>query len=301
MFIMADNDTSNISTPCSTVNTTKRERDFIIPCYQAYHYTLFAITLATFIYGVTSWCLIRKFRNFNNYVYLSATIVNIMRLALVSHVLTYCGERLSVVQLVNGYFFVFIFQSTVYNYWLVVMCYVYYVKLVKVFNGDIKRKYLKSTVFAWGMPIVVILICRLILVLIELIAVESDIRLMFLYVCVLLTCNLIPVVFNLIVFLKLLYSLFFSCKDVNVIAVSKTERRKERWRRLCLATSLFLLSNLFVLTYIIWDLLELSVVVRTVSFNVQILVITIFIPVVKGNRELWYEYYKNRLRRNTSL
>lgn len=39
---------------------------------------IYALTIAAFIYGVTSWCLIKKFRNYRNFVFLNAILPNLL-------------------------------------------------------------------------------------------------------------------------------------------------------------------------------------------------------------------------------
>ena len=253
----------------------------------------------TFIYGVTSWCFIRKFRNFNNYVYLSATIVNILRLVIMTIIFNNCGKIVSNVEFVNVYFYIFMFLSTVYHYWLVVLCYGVY---VKVFHRDLSRKYLKSSIFAWGFPLVVWLICGLIFIII-LSSIGNDdahlFRRTYIFVCVIVTCNGIPSVFNLVVFIKFSYSLFFS-KQTNASTASKKDRCKEKWRRLYIVIFMYFLSNMFILYFHIWKVFDISFLIRIVTTHLQILPVTLFIPLVNSNRNVWNKYFNNRLARNMS-
>ena len=270
-----------------------------VPCYTILHYSLFSMTLVTFIYGVISWCLIKKFRNFNNYVYLSATIVNIMRLIVISIIFLNCDEIVVKIPYIEVYFYIFMFLSTVYHYWLVVMCYVFYVKLVKVFNGDMKRKYLKSTLFSWGLPVLIVFICRFALFIIEQAIDEENTqfsRKQFISNCMLVVSHVIPTAINSLIFIELLYSLFCS-KESNASSLSKKERIKEKWRRLYTATSIFFLSNVFVLYFLIWTGFHFSMITRYSTMYIQLLAVTIFIPLVKSNRVVWKEYYKTRLSR----
>ncbi|PZC81924.1 hypothetical protein B5X24_HaOG211710 [Helicoverpa armigera] len=47
-------------------------------------YLVLVLTLAAFLYGVTSWCLIAKFRHFRNFVYINAIVSSLLRLVTVS-------------------------------------------------------------------------------------------------------------------------------------------------------------------------------------------------------------------------
>uniref|UniRef100_A0A2A4JP70 Uncharacterized protein n=1 Tax=Heliothis virescens TaxID=7102 RepID=A0A2A4JP70_HELVI len=47
-------------------------------------YLVLVLTLAAFLYGVLSWCLIAKFRHFRNFVYINAIVSSLLRLVTVS-------------------------------------------------------------------------------------------------------------------------------------------------------------------------------------------------------------------------
>lgn len=93
--------------------------------------------------------------------------------------------------------FICVFLTTVYNYWLVVMCYEYmfHVDIVKMFDSDSirKRKYLISTIFAWGVPLIVVLICRLSFFFVELGGGDNEQflfkKLVFIDWCIDISCN----------------------------------------------------------------------------------------------------------------
>ena len=291
---MADLDISIETLPVDESDDYPTEVAYIVG-----HYIQCIMTLITFVYGVTSWYLFRKFRTFNNYVYLSIIIVNVFRLIVGTVTLFRTGLFIAkLVQYINLYFFVFMFLSAVHNYWLVVMCYMYYVDIVTIFKNEIKRKYLKSFLFAWGIPFILLIICVLTYVCIDL-ADDSDKETLvskFVHVSVIICCNVLPAIMNLILYIGLVCSLFPCNGTVNAI-IPKKERRRENLSRLSIATTMFLLSNIFVLMMFLWDLYNASNIVRTVSFCLQIAVLSLFIPLVKNNRVLWCEYYKNRLKR----
>ena len=256
-----------------------------------------AFSVATFIYGVISWCLIRKFRNFNNYVYLSAILVNLLRLTLIwFNWLIFDKTSTASTLPLRLLIYVFLFLTCVYNYWLLVMCYMFYKNIVKVFDTSIKRKYLYSTLFAWGVPLIVLLIFRLSFFFVtdKLVFWITFVSLSF-YI----TCSILPASMNLFLFIKLVFALY-PCNGKNTCAISSKELRKQNLRRLCTAIVMFFLSNIVIGTFIIWALLKLPDYVLTLLFSVQTIVLAVFVPLVKSNRGLWHEYYKNRFNRNMS-
>ena len=252
------------------------------------HYVEFAMTLVTFLYGVTSWYLIRKFRSFNNFVYLNVILVNIMRLSVLSFTTMHSALELTTLT----HFLFSIYLMTVYNYWLLVLCYIFYVDVVKVFRKDVKRKFLKSSLFAWGVPLMVLIGCRLASLIID-VLLEGNVekRLLRLVTsCIFITCNIIPVIINITMFAYLVRSIF--CKD-TVTEVSKKERRRENCRRLCTATAMFILTNILVMALILWNVFEISFTQRALGLGLHIIAFALFVPLVKSNRVIWHEYYKN--------
>ena len=287
---MSESDSSEESTP---LNGSRDPKEWFI---MISHYFQCTMTLVTFIYGVISWCLIRKFRNFNNYVYLSATLVNILRLAVGTLTLIKSGFSVpKSVENINLYFFIFMFLSAVYNYWLVVLCYMFYVDIVKVFDIKIKRKYLKSSLFAWGVPLLLLVISRSIFLLVELTEEDKTEKrlLVFARACIRVTSYAFPTIINSIFYVKLVYSLF-SCKNAVNVIIPRKERIKQNVSRLCIATAMFILNNIFVLTMVLWDLFHCTNVVRSASFCLQVIVLSLFFPLLKSNRTSWYEHYKRK-------
>lgn len=262
--------------------------------YMIGHYVQLAVTLFSFIYGVTSWCLIKKFRIFNNYVYINVILVNLIRLIVMSLPLVNYMYIAVFLRSRALHFFIFMFLSAVFNYWLVVMCYMFYVDIVKVFNGDIKRRYMKSFLFAWGVPSITFLMGRLILLFND----KEEFAVIFVDFGIFVICNVLPAVINLALFIKLVFSLF-PYKNTNAcVTLPKNERRRQILSRLCTATAMFALSNIFVLMMLIWDCLQFALLKRAFTFCLQIVILALFVPLVKSNRILWYDYYKNRLKRN---
>ena len=295
---MADNESGDLN---STLNDSDDIMNPFITVEWVLNYIQSGMSFVTFIYGVTSWYLIRKFRSFNNYVYLSAILVNLLRLTVLWILIVLFFRNSHFYNKFNhllGY--IFLYLTTVYNYWVVIMCYMFYKDIVKVFDISIKKKYLFSTLFAWGVPLIVFLICKLIFFFMESgandkVVVWSVVVLLAAYIC----CSILPTVLNVVLFIKLVFALY-PCNNKNAAAISKKERRKQNLSRLCTATAMFLLCNVFVATFLLWELLEFSHLISTFTLNIQIIVLALFVPLVKSNRAVWHEYYKNRLNRSMS-
>lgn len=103
------------------------------------------LSLTTLVCGLTSWCIIKKFCNYRNYVYLNTILANFL---FYSTELTFQMYE-NVILVPKIIFILFFYLLSVKNHWLLVMCHMFYVDLVKVFGSNIQSRNLKSTVFAW--------------------------------------------------------------------------------------------------------------------------------------------------------
>ncbi|PZC81925.1 hypothetical protein B5X24_HaOG211711 [Helicoverpa armigera] len=265
-------------------------------------FVVLVISTITFIYGLVSWKVIRKFRNIKNYVYLSAVLVNILRL-LVTFVyfimLNFNPDfYMEHLPFVLCFLYSFLYLTLAYNHWLLIMCYIFYVDVVKVFQKEIRRKYLKSCLFGWVLPCIMLLVITLLVA--HFISGGSDsLALLRLSMWLLHTCTYVPMIFNLVIFIKVLWALFF-IKDSSGSVVTKKEMCIERCRRLSTAWAMFVLTNTVLLTYLIWEFFNFSLMSGVIAVILQIVALAIFVPVVKSNRELWREYFQNRSSRTLS-
>ncbi|KAH9643946.1 hypothetical protein HF086_016496 [Spodoptera exigua] len=144
--------TSNETSEESSELDSELEPIFVPVPYICVNYVLLGLCTITLSYGILSWCLIKKFRNFKNYVFLSGTLVNVIRLSLLAatvmhrdlNTLKFAFSKLIFMSNLSLIYF-----STVYNNWMVVMCYMLYVDIVKVFKKDFKKKYVQVTLLTW--------------------------------------------------------------------------------------------------------------------------------------------------------
>lgn len=120
---------------------------------------LIALTLATLTYGVTSWCILKKFRNYKNFVLLNAILSNFLRNILTPIYLHLSSENdhnksnattasMLYLEYLAEYF------STAKTHWLLIISHMFYADIVKVFSGNMQRRYLKSSIFGWGVSLI---------------------------------------------------------------------------------------------------------------------------------------------------
>ncbi|CAH1643951.1 unnamed protein product [Spodoptera littoralis] len=143
------NNTTHILNSTET-NSTSTSGVFAKRCIL---YAVVTISSITFIIGVVSWILIKKFRHFRNYIFLSIIFNNIVNLLMTDLIkMIKKSDRLEI-NMTGGVLFLY-FRMSAYC-WLTILCWIFYVDLVKVFNTEVSKKYLKISLFAWGVPIVI--------------------------------------------------------------------------------------------------------------------------------------------------
>lgn len=254
-------------------------------------YLVLAMTLTAFIYGVSSWCLIEKFRHFRNFVYINAVVSSLLRLLTVSIIIP-CVMQVIVIDdkdILDICRYICTYFSAVQNYWMLVICYIFYVDIVKVFRGHVKRKYLKCCLFAWGIPFVTFLTYYVFLYFNEKAQFyASGSTLDYFANSVEVFIIVSPLMINCGLYAAVLIALCHCFKP-------KAPTATENWRRFYIATLLFLLSDVIVLSSFIWDVMSVTFVLRAVMSKLQQFAIALFLPLVRSNRDLWQKYFAKKL------
>ncbi|KAJ8707467.1 hypothetical protein PYW08_010719 [Mythimna loreyi] len=275
----------------SVTNTSDDTNIFIEPCVpSAYYLIVFAwiiivLSLTGLLYGVTSWCIIKKFRHLRNYVLLNLMITNMIRYSLFVYVESNCFLHYIHLVKVQIVLYLFEFWALTFNCWLLVLCYIFYIDFVNVFNKEISRRYLKSNLFAWGVPFAAILLYfitgRLLYAYCSMEILTTPIGISLL---------LLPVTISFVVYVMVVYSLFWNSK-----APASTSSDKRR--RLYISTLIFVLSNVMVL-YCLRDLFEVTDkyvnVLGVFGEFMNIIALDTYFILGKFNRELWQGYFKKR-------
>lgn len=288
------------------------------------YYIMFLLTLATLIYGVTSWWFIKKFRSYRNYVCLNAILANFFISSMLK--ITFYVSEHSSLNLNQGCWFsiitiyLLIYLATVKHHWLIVICHMFYVDIVKVFNEHTRKKYLKSGLFGWCVSLITTLVHFFVTsgFFINFDVNPSDVG----FIIFILTLTV-----NCLLYFIIVYSLFRSSNTSGHTATNK-------WRRLAIATLIFILGDILLVSFHIISFInhvntkphvvrsKNLYLMRQVDFNhsqprnvnseikmlyfLQILLynlcpflLNVYVVVVKSNRELWYEFYVNRFKRQS--
>lgn len=259
---------------------------------------LVVCTLLAIIYGVTSWCLIKKFRVFRNYVILSAIVAK-MCLCLF-YLLNYylCIEQMlmeyPVMEVLSAALVLYLALS--FHCWLLVLCYIFYVDFVKVFRLDIHRRYLKSTLFGWGLPFISNL-CLIIPTLFFYYYDTNDIITLDMLHVILILLLLIPVTINFVIYVIVLYCLFRRSEVGASISFGK-------WRRFYIASLIFIFSNVIVLVILIEACQIKNLALSTIGEigdHLNAIALVVYLIVLKSNRVIWREFLNNRSKLQKSL
>lgn len=254
-------------------------------------WVLFALSLSTVVYGMISWCIIKKFRHYRNYVIfnvifmkmLSLLITQIQHLVQTSYAVLCVGVCSDVLILVIAFLCMFSILSC--HCWLLVMCYMFYVDFVKVFNFDFRKKFLKSSLFGWVLPFVTITLYSIVslsLYVYASINIVTD--------AIIATIVLTPLVFNFIIYVTVVYALFFRSEFSSISSTNKL-------RRFYAGTLVFVFSNILVLT-ILFEIFEISnliiAVIAELGEHLATIALNVYMILVKSNRKIWHHFLKTR-------
>lgn len=252
-------------------------------------YIIIILTSATLIYGVSSWCVMKKFRNYRNFVFLNGILSNLLYYSIL---LIFKWTENGFIENVTNYLCMYF--ETAKCHWLVVISHMFYVDIVKVFNGYyLQRRFLKSCIFGWGLSLITNTMSvfinyhfydvfdysetELLLKMTDLLSVVEQI---------------LPLTVNGIFYFIIVFSL---CRSFITCALA----RSNIWRRLYISTLIFILGDVLVLCNYVIKALSPSQIIKLILnllsyFNP--LILDIYFVVKKSNRETWFDFYVNRKR-----
>ncbi|KAJ8730997.1 hypothetical protein PYW08_002410 [Mythimna loreyi] len=282
---MSDNDTSTENDSWTDFREYQRHMDYII-C---------VLTLAALIYGLTSWCFLKKFRNYRNYVLLNAI------LSYFFHYFTFILMYSKKIRF-DDYSEVIDYFTTVKNHWLLVISHMFYVDIVKVFNQNIKRRYLKASLFSWGLPVITSIISEYLLKMyVEYIWINVDNYYLtnnYVFGTIFYLEQIIPVTINTVLYIVTVISL---CRSFNM----STHTGRNTCLRLYIATLIFLMSDVTLLSSYIMNMTKYSfniyfIIAEYLLVYFNILLMVVFLIAVKGNRKAWYDFYVKWINQRSS-
>lgn len=276
LLAMFENDTVYNSTH---TNSTSSIGGIVFSPGLCVELALLLLSTIIFIIGLTSWIIIRNFRHFKNYVFLSIILCNIMNI--VAPILYRLWKKYKIQNEVVQHLVAipYLYFKLSVNCWLVVLCYVFYVDFVKVLGGDVTRKYLKSNLFAWGIPSLSVVWNVFVMRYIEKNAkIAAPIY---------ITSVFVPLIVNLFIYIRVVYALL----KVDV------HDKSDRCGRIQASTVIFFVSGLLMLLVPLQRLVWVPDFLVLLLAHLQTFAIDVYFLAIKINRKVWRNYYAKRIRK----
>lgn len=224
------------------------------------------LSLVTCVFALISWIMIPKWRTFKNYVFVNLIL---------SYTLSYTFFFTKIFDITNDYVYIFVCS---FSCWLFIGSIVFYMDIVKVFSVEVTRKKIKSTIFAWGAPLLNYLLNVIDKELFRISEMFSSNKNSFYFVLLMLFCNFL-------IYLRVLYSLF------RVSGLRSTSRTRIK-QKVQVATFTFLMSGSMTLPALLVEefgvTLYSAIVSGTIPFIQTIAISTCFL-MLKSNRTMWRE------------
>lgn len=237
---------------------------------------VFVLSTITLIIGISSWIFIKKFRHFKNYLFLNIIFNNIVNIVLSYDVINVLKNKSEAIIFTHALSFLYFKLSA--HYWLLLLCYVFYVELVKVLGGDVERKYLKSNLLAWGVPLFFTVFCVFVVPSIHI----SKTTNATMYHWILFS----PLLINVLIYIRV----FCALLKIDV-------RNSSDWCcRVYVATVIFLISGVLFLLLPLRLYVDFPPYLSTVVVYLQPVVINVYFFIIRLNRTAWKEYYDRRLK-----
>ena len=250
---------------------------------------LYVLTTATLICGVISWWLMPKFRTYRNFVLLGALSSNIVCFIVFYFFWDFMWRNVAKLQpekplpwqwdlsllAVSNYL------VNVRDHWLIVISHMFYLDIVKVFNGQIRRRYLKSVLFCLVAPLVTSSLKGVIFTCFVFQSDEYSIISMIAFYVI----DALPATLNSLLYIVTVYSLY---RKSNARATTPTNKRRQTY----IASLIFILGEGWMFcTYCLLTFGSNSTdFLVIINMYFQPLIMIAFLFVLKSNREIWFEF-----------
>lgn len=227
----------------------------------------------TVIFGIVSWTILVKWRQFRNYVFVNVCLAGGLT-SLSPFLVSLLGVFLS-------YIFLIISLSS-FIIWLLITSITFYVDVVKVFSYNYNHIYLKSCIFAWGMPTV--------LMFMDYYVHESDLHI--------LTFSLrFMSLISIVLYVRVLYKLMQRTK-------LRGTSQMNIWNKIKMTTFIFFVSgcamSLPVHLASVLNSIEISYSLIIIIFLLQLILTNVLFLMMRSHRIHWKEYLTQRRLRNNS-
>lgn len=229
-----------------------------------------ALCFTTVSFGIVSWALIAKWRQFRNYV--SIMVCFSGGLFNIASTLTFISKTIMA--------FITMLGVSSFVFWLLITSVIFYVDVVRIFSYNYEHVYLKSAAFAWGIPALILVIDHLF------------------YVDLTDLAMIGVSVVSVSLYIKVLYTLL---RRRGVRGSS----HMTSWKKIRVATFIFLGSGCAMMLPVLLvnhvDIGGVSLEIVVFMFLLQLIAINVLFLMLKSHRNLWIEYLQRRRDRNETL
>lgn len=223
-----------------------------------FYFCAILVSIATIVFGVITWTVIPKWRQFRHYVFLCLILTNIPDLLL------YLTLDMSPIMEE----FIIVYSRITFTHWLMIITVMFYIEFVQVFRSlkTLKHVYLHANVFGWLVPFVTLLLT----------AGRKEIE-------VYVTFTLLFI--NLVLYLNVLVAL---CKPSQI-----PEHGQSFCKKLILSTFAFTVTGNFIwFPLMVLSAMDTEVFIAILwPYVITIMFINMFFLMLKSHRELWMEYW----------
>lgn len=290
----------NVTSVQNSAHTTNASLSNYLPDLGYLDFVVIVLTVISFLIGAVSWRLIRKFRHIKNFVFLNALLSSILNDASVilytMYTLYYPNFFaystylwLKLIYQITAAFF-----GTATHCWLMVLGWILYVDIVKVFGGDVNRKFLKTSLFAWGTPFIISLSLPIILLPIILSKYIKMENIIYISSIVDKLEVFVPLTILICIYVVVLTSLLKKVLVNNTVVKS---------RCIFIATLIFL--SMFFLIFIMGGIISMTMppdYLIQISYvpliHLQTIALNMYFLTLKSNRDLWRNFYVKRQKNN---
>ncbi|KAJ8715008.1 hypothetical protein PYW08_004989 [Mythimna loreyi] len=260
------------------------------------------LTLITFIFGVTSWCIMKKFRTYKNYVFLNAILSNLLyflcRVWILKEYDIYGLDILVTLKYYDKYsYYACEYILTVRFHWLIVISHMFFVDIVKVFSGNIQNKYLKSAIFGWGISLITATICATLraLSILNYSTLRSRFGIIVTTIIAVIMSfgnQVLPGILNCYFYIRTVFTLWLSYN-------ASAQTPSYIWRRLYIATLILILSDAMLLYNSLIKFMfnannRIANFFVTLFGEINPLILDVFFIILRSNRKLWHDLYIHR-------
>lgn len=235
------------------------------------------VSVTILVYGSMSWTLLPRWRNYKNYIFLNVTLAGLFK-HMLEHLINYYDDNYSHFIYYYTLYVLFIYAHSL---WMLIMSSMFYSSVVKIFKPPKKGRFKKSALVGWGLSFC---LCLLDIIL----SAEGK------FDVILFTG--VPSVIQLTIFVMYMTVLW------NLLKGSEIRRSNiNLYSKIQLATLLLFMSGITTIACQVADAVRKQKTLFTLVLeNIDLIpnmIVCMWVTATKSSRQLWMEYYRNKVRK----